>query len=71
MRSVWICSRNDAIANIAVLAAAVGVFGTGTAWPDLMVAAIMATLGISGGVKIVRLASVELIEAKLMVKALA
>lgn len=60
MRSVWICSRNDAIANIAVVGAAVGVFGTGTAWPDLIVAAIMATLGISGGVKIIRLALMEL-----------
>jgi Co/Zn/Cd efflux system component len=60
MRSVWICSRNDAVANIAVVAAAIGVFGTGTAWPDLMVAAIMATLGISGGVKIIRLAWAEL-----------
>jgi Co/Zn/Cd efflux system component len=60
MRSVWICSRNDAIANVAVVAAAIGVFGTGTAWPDLIVAAIMATLGISGGVKIIRLAWAEL-----------
>jgi Co/Zn/Cd efflux system component len=60
MRSVWICSRNDAIANIAVVAAALGVFGTGTAWPDLIVAAIMATLGITGGIKIVRLAISEL-----------
>lgn len=60
MRSVWICSRNDAIANIAVVGAAIGVFGTGTAWPDLIVAAIMATLGISGGVKIIRLALIEL-----------
>lgn len=60
MRSVWICSRNDAIANVAVVAAAVGVFGTGTAWPDLIVAAIMATLGISGGIRIIRLAWDEL-----------
>ncbi len=60
MRSVWICSRNDAIANIAVVAAAVGVFGTGTAWPDLIVAAIMATLGITGGLQIIRLAWSEL-----------
>lgn len=60
MRSVWICSRNDAAANIAVIAAAAGVFGTGTAWPDLLVAAIMATLGITGGVKIIRLALSEL-----------
>ena len=42
MRSVWICSRNDVIANVAVLAAALGVFGTGTGLPDLMVAAVMA-----------------------------
>ena len=37
MRSVWICSRNDAIGNIAVMAAALGVFGTGSAWPVLRV----------------------------------
>ena len=60
MQSVWICSRNDAIANIAVVGAALGVFGTGTAWPDLIVAAIMATIGISGGIKIIRLAWSEL-----------
>lgn len=60
MRSVWICSRNDAIANIAVVAAALGVFGTGNAWPDLIVATIMAALGISGGIKIIRLAWSEL-----------
>jgi Co/Zn/Cd efflux system component len=53
MRSVWICSRNDAIGNVAVVLAAAGVFGTGTAWPDLAVASIMALLGISGGVQIV------------------
>jgi Co/Zn/Cd efflux system component len=52
MRSVWICSRNDAIGNVAVVAAAAGVFGTGTAWPDLVVAAVLATLGISGGIQI-------------------
>jgi len=60
MASVWICSRNDAIGNIAVVAAAAGVFGTGTAWPDLVVAAVLATLGISGGVQIVRRARGEL-----------
>ena len=60
MRSVWICSRNDAIGNLAVVAAAVGVFGTGTAWPDLIVAAILAALGVSGGVQIVRQAWGEL-----------
>src|SRR4029077_5667376 len=49
MRSVWICSRNDVIGNLAVLMAAAGVFGTGTGWPDIIVAAIMAALGFSGG----------------------
>lgn len=60
MRSVWICSRNDAIGNLAVLAAAAGVFGTGTAWPDLIVATVMAALGLSGGWQIVRQARSEL-----------
>jgi len=60
MRSVWICSRNDAIGNVAVVFAAAGVFGTGTAWPDLIVAGIMAALGISGGVQIVAAARREL-----------
>jgi Co/Zn/Cd efflux system component len=60
MRSVWICSRNDAISNLAVLAAALGVFGTRTAWPDLIVAAIMAGLAISGAWQIIRQANGEL-----------
>jgi len=59
-RSVWICSRNDAIGNIAVVAAALGVFGTGTAWPDIAVAAVLAGLGVSGGWQIVRQAWLEL-----------
>jgi Co/Zn/Cd efflux system component len=60
MRSVWICSRNDAIGNIAVVLAALGVFGTGTGWPDLIVAAIMASLAIGGGWQIIRQARLEL-----------
>ena len=60
MRSVWICSRNDAIGNVAVMAAALGVFGTGTAWPDLLVATLLVTLGIAGGIQIVRASLVEL-----------
>ena len=60
MRSVWICSRNDAIGNIAVVAAAAGVFGTGTAYPDLLVAAILAGLGLTGGWQIIRQARGEL-----------
>lgn len=66
MRSVWICSRNDAIGNVAVVLAAAGVFGTGTAWPDLIVAGIMAALGISGGIQIVRQARGELEHSKKM-----
>src|SRR5690606_2209097 len=60
MRSVWICSRNDAIGNVAVVAAAAGVFGTGSAWPDLVVAGIMAGLALWGGWQIVRQARDEL-----------
>lgn len=47
MRSVWLCSRNDAIGNIAVMLAALGVFGTGTGWPDVLVAGVMGALAIS------------------------
>jgi Co/Zn/Cd efflux system component len=59
MRSVWLCSRNDALGNLAVLAAALGVFGTGTAWPDLAVAAIMAGLALSAAFVVLRQASRE------------
>ena len=44
VRSVWLCSRNDAIGNTAVIAASVAVFWTGTAWPDLIVALVMSGL---------------------------
>lgn len=64
MRSVWICSRNDAIGNAAVVLAALGVFGTGTAWPDIGVALIMAGLGLSGGFQILRQAWGELTTGK-------
>lgn len=60
MRSIWLCSRNDVIGNIAVLVAAIGVFGTGTGWPDFIVALIMATLGTSGAWQIIRQAAGEL-----------
>ncbi len=60
MRSVWLCSRNDAIGNVAVLVAALGVFGTGTAWPDLMVASLMAGLALHGGWTVLRQALREL-----------
>lgn len=60
MRSAWLCSRNDVIGNLAVLFAAVGVFGTGTGWPDVIVAAIMAGLGLQGATRVIRHALEEL-----------
>ncbi len=60
MRSVWLCTRNDAIGNLAVMAAALGVFGTGTTWPDLLVASLMATLALYGGWQVMRQARREL-----------
>jgi Co/Zn/Cd efflux system component len=50
MRSAWVCSRNDVLGNLAVLLAAAGVFGTGSGWPDIVVAAIMAALALQGAV---------------------
>lgn len=60
MRSVWLCSRNDAIGNVAVLVAALGVFGTGSAWPDLVVASLMAVLALHGGWSVLRQARAEI-----------
>ena len=60
MRSVWLCSRNDAIGNLFVLAAAGGVFGTGQGWPDIVVALVMAGLALSSGVTVIRQARAEL-----------
>ncbi|MBP6504855.1 MAG: cation transporter [Rhodoferax sp.] len=60
MRSVWLCSRNDAIGNVAVFMAALGVFGTGSAWPDLVVASLMAALALHGGWTVLRQARGEL-----------
>jgi cation diffusion facilitator family transporter len=60
MRSVWLCSRNDAIGNVAVMLAAAGVSGTGSGWPDLLVAVIMASLALSSGIAVTRQASQEL-----------
>ena len=59
MRSVWLCSRNDAIGNLAVFIAALGVFGTGSAWPDLAVASLMAALALHGGWTVLQLARGE------------
>jgi len=60
MRSVWLCSRNDAIGNVLVMLAAAGVLGTGSGWPDLLVAAGMAALALHGGWQVVRQARREL-----------
>jgi cation diffusion facilitator family transporter len=65
MRSVWLCSRNDAIGNVAVFMAALGVFGTGSAWPDLAVASMMAALALHGGWQVLRQARGELGEQKI------
>jgi cation diffusion facilitator family transporter len=60
MRSAWICTRNDVLGNLAVLLAAVGVFGTGTGWPDVIVAAVMAMLALQGAATVIRQAMLEL-----------
>jgi cation diffusion facilitator family transporter len=60
MRSVWLCSRNDAIGNVAVMLAALGVFGSGSAWPDLLVATIMAGLGLSAATHVLKSAYLEI-----------
>jgi Co/Zn/Cd efflux system component len=60
MRSAWICTRNDVLGNVAVLLAAIGVFGTGTGWPDVIVAAIMAALALQGAAVVARHAAEEL-----------
>jgi Co/Zn/Cd efflux system component len=60
MRSVWLCTRNDVIANILVLVAAAGVFGTGSVWPDVAVAGFLAFLGLSSGSSVMRQARAEL-----------
>jgi Co/Zn/Cd efflux system component len=59
VRSVWLCSRNDAIGNVAVMIAATGVWRTGTAWPDLGVAALMAGIFLASSAQILRQAWAE------------
>jgi Co/Zn/Cd efflux system component len=60
MRSAWICTRNDVLGNLAVLLAALGVFGSGTGWPDVIVAAIMAALALQGAITVVQQSLKEL-----------
>jgi cation diffusion facilitator family transporter len=60
VRSVWLCSRNDAVGNVAVMLAAIGVWATATRWPDLIVAAAMAGLFLTSSFQILRQAISEL-----------
>lgn len=60
MHSVWICTRDDVLGNIAVLVAALGVFGTRTGWPDLAVAIVMSILALTSASRIFRQANAEL-----------
>ncbi len=64
MRSVWLCTRNDAISNVAVMLAALGVFGTGSGLPDLLVATIMGLLGLSAAYSVITHARREMREAR-------
>ena len=66
MRSVWLCSRNDAIGNAAVMLAAAGVFGTGTLWPDVGVAVLLAMLGLWAAKDVVGRARIELADQHLL-----
>jgi Co/Zn/Cd efflux system component len=59
VRSVWLCSRNDAIGNVAVMIAALGVWSASTAWPDLLVAALMAGVFLTSSTQILRQAWTE------------
>ncbi len=62
MQSVWLCSRNDAIGNIAVIGAGYAVSYFSSYWPDLIVAGLMAYLAVDASVKILKLAFTELNE---------
>lgn len=59
VRSVWLCSRNDAIGNVIVMFAALGVWGSTSAWPDLAVAAVMAGIFLTSSVQILQQAWAE------------
>ncbi|MFL5269809.1 MAG: cation diffusion facilitator family transporter [Stellaceae bacterium] len=58
--SVWLCTRNDCVANLAVIVAGAGVWASGTPWPDIAVAAVIASLGMSSAVRVIRQARGEL-----------
>lgn len=67
MQSVWLCTRNDAIGNLMVLSAAVAVVVSGTRWPDLAVAIVIAFLAITSAIKVIRLAKAELKSGEVVV----
>lgn len=60
MRSVWLCTRNDALGNVAILLAAVGVFGSGSGWPDIVVAVVMGVLGLTAATTVIKQARAEI-----------
>jgi len=60
MRSAWVCTRNDVLGNLAVLLAALGVFATGTGWPDIIVASTMAALALQGAWIVISQSQAEL-----------
>jgi len=60
MRSVWLCSRNDAVANAAVIGAGFAVWWSHTQWPDLAVGFVIAALALHAGGSILRQAAGEL-----------
>jgi Co/Zn/Cd efflux system component len=64
VRSVWLCSRNDAIGNLAVIGAAFAVASTGSAWPDLLVAVVLAGLFLTSAVKIISQSREEMREER-------
>jgi len=61
MRSVWLCSRNDAIGNVAVVAAAALVGWLNAGWPDVLVALAMGWLALAASRSVVQHARRELL----------
>ncbi len=60
MSSVWECSRNDIASNIAVFAAAAGVWFTQSAWPDLLIGTVLACLFVTSALRVLRNGLAEL-----------
>lgn len=60
MSSVWLCSRNDIVANVSVLFAALGVWLTDSGWPDILVGLALAVLFLRSALFVLRGATTEL-----------